>query len=134
MLRAAAVAAALALAACQGIKDMMGVMTALNEHYHLAMNVNLNNGSHLVITLVNAPQADWADIDREAFAHEVAAFAKSHYAHPDALDDITVAFQSKSGAGPVTFTRGGGSYRWKVAELDTVSAPRDSTAAAHATR
>ena len=120
------VGVAVALTACDALKDVMALATALDTQYHVPMNVNINNGSHLVITVVNAPQAEWAEDDRKAFAHEVAAFAKGHYARSASLDDITVVFQSSKSTGPVTVTRGGDSYRWTAAEL--TGPPADSAA------
>lgn len=117
----AALVLAASVAACDGLKDLSTVYTALGEHFHEPMNVNLNNGSHLVITLVNVPERELDDAGREAYAHDVAAFAKSHWPHPGTLDDITVAYSSQSSTGPLTITRSNGVFRWKTDQLATVA-------------
>ncbi|MFL5561468.1 MAG: hypothetical protein ACJ79K_08345 [Gemmatimonadaceae bacterium] len=120
--RALVAAAVIALAGgCEGMKDVMAEASALSDRFHEPMNININNGSHLVITLVNAPERELDDAGREGYAREIAAFAKSHWPHPDALTDITVAYSSQSSTGPLTITRGNGSYRWTADELPNVS-------------
>jgi hypothetical protein len=119
-----ALAFAVVTSGCEGLKDLSTVYTALGEHFHEPMNVNINNGSHLIITLVNAPESALDDAGREAYARDIAAFAKSRWPHPGALDDITVAYSSQSSTGPLTVTRSNGVYRWTVAQLP--DAPADS--------
>ena len=118
----AAIIAALAVSGCEAMKDVMTVSTALNARFHEPMNINFNNGSHLVITLVNAPEHELDDAGREGYAREVAAFAKSRWPHPDQLDDITVAYSSVSKKGVVTYTNTDASFRWRLDELPAVSA------------
>lgn len=120
---------------CEGLKDVVTVATALNGKYHEPMNVNINNGSHLVITLVNAPERELDDARREDYARGIAAFAKSRWPHPGALTDITIAYSSQSSTGPLTITRGNGTYRWDVDQLPNVQADSatDSAAAPPAT-
>ena len=120
----AALLLATGAAGCEGLKDLSTVYTALDEHFHEPMNVNLNNGSHLVITLVNAPERELDDTGREAYARDIAAFAKSRWPHRGTLEDVTVAYSSQSRTGPLTVTRSNGVYRWKIAELP--DAPADS--------
>ena len=121
------IVAAIAVAGCDALKDVMTVSTALDERFHEPMNVNFNNGSHLVITLVNAPESELDSAGREDYARQVATFAKSRWPHPRQLDDITVAYTSVSKKSVVTFTNTTGSYRWRVDELPAL-APGDSAA------
>ena len=125
----AAFAVVALVAGCEAFKDLSAVATALDGRFHEPMNVNINNGSHLVITLINAPERELDDAGREAYAQEIAAFAKSRWPHPHALDDVTVAYSSVSRTGPLTITRGNGVYRWKIDDLPDAPADsaRDST-------
>lgn len=126
---AIAILAAIVVSGCEALKDVSTVYTALDKRFHEPMNVNINNGSHLVITLVNAPEDELDDAGREDYARQVAAFAKSKWPHPGQLDDITVAYSSVSKKGIVTYTNTSASYRWRVDELPA-PAPTDSTGAA----
>ena len=128
------VLAAIAFSGCEAMKDVMTVSTALGKRFHEPMNVNFNNGSHLVITLVNAPEHELDDAGREDYAREVAAFAKSQWPHPNELDDITVAYSSVSKKGVVTYTNTDASYHWRLDELPAAAAgdtaaPRSDSAA-----
>lgn len=133
-LRTAAIAilAAIVVTGCQALKDASALYTALDTRFHEPMNVNINNGSHLVITLVNAPEDELDDAAREDYAREIAAFAKSRWAHPDQLDDITVAYSSVSKKGIVTYTNTSASYRWRLDELPA-PAGTDTNAASPST-
>ena len=128
--------AALALSGCEAMKDVITVSSALDKRFHEPMNVNFNNGSHLVITLVNAPEHELDDAGREDYAREVAAFAKSRWPHPSELDDITVAYSSVSKKGVMTYTNTDASFRWRLDELpaptaaDSAAARSDSAAPA----
>ena len=123
---ALAILAAIAIGGCQSLKDVTTVYAALDKHFHEPMSVNINNGSHLLITLVNAPESALDDAAREDYAREIATFAKSQWPHPDQLDDISVAFSTVSKKGVVTFTNTSGSYRWRIDELQ--APPADSAA------
>ena len=135
-----AIAAAIALAGCEAMKDVMTVSAALDKRFHEPMNINFNNGSHLVITLVNAPESELDEAGREDYARSVAAFAKSSWPHPSQLDDITVAYSSVSKKGIVTYTNTDASFRWRLDELpappaaDTTRSRSDSAAPATANR
>lgn len=126
---AIAILAAIVVTGCEMLKDASALYTALDQRFHEPMNVNINNGSHLVITLVNAPEDELDDAGREDYARQIAAFAKSKWPHPDQLDDITVAYSSVSKKGIVTYTNTSASYRWRLDELPAPAAT-DSTAAA----
>lgn len=126
---AIAILAAIAISGCETLKDASSLYTALDQRFHEPMNVNINNGSHLVITLVNAPEDELDDAGREDYARQIAAFAKSRWAHPDQLDDITVAYSSVSKKGIVTYTNTSASYRWRLDELQAPAAA-DTTAPA----
>jgi hypothetical protein len=119
---ATAVLAAIVVSGCQGLKDVMALYTALDQRFHQPMNVNLNNDSHLVITLVNAPERELDDAGREDYAREIAAFARSRWPHRAQLDDITVAYSSVSKKGVVTYTSTTASYRWRLDELPAPAA------------
>lgn len=107
-------------AGCQQLKDVAAVYGALDEHFHRQMNVTINNNSHLVITVVNAPEHELDDAGREAYARDIAVYAKSRWPHPDALEDITVAYSTVNKTGPITFTNNDRSYRWSASKLSVV--------------
>ena len=118
---AACVALALSIGACKGFADdvraVMSLAQALNERYRQPVKVNINNRSHLVITFQSAPVTASSADEREAFAREVAVFAREKYVNAQTLDDITVAFIDAKSFGPVNVTSSQGSYVWTIAEL-----------------
>lgn len=102
---------------CAGLKDVTTFAPALQEHFHVPANVNVNNGAHLIVTFPNAPASVAGGSGKRAvFAREVAVFAKHTYPHPQEFEDVTVAFVVRS-AGPITSTNTGAPYRWRLAEL-----------------
>jgi len=117
-LRLLALLALPALAACADLKNVMALAEALQVHYHLPANVNINNGSHLAITFQNVDASLKTDsAGRAAFAHDVAVFAKAHYPAAEELDDISIRFATVSSSGPLTTTRTDAPYSFTVAEL-----------------
>jgi hypothetical protein len=117
-----AVAAAAAVIGCSDFKAMFALSAALQKEYHVPANVNLNNRTHLSITLQNLPAGllDGDDSSRQRFARELATFAKSHYAESSRLDDITIAFANVRGYGPVTVTRTDAPFSFRIRELPDV--------------
>ncbi len=107
-----------AMLACADLKAVMALAEALQTEYHMPVNVNINNGSHLTVTFPNDAMAQLklADDDREKFARGVARFAVSHY-HGEAISDVQIAFQSVSSAGPITVTRSEAPFRFTADEL-----------------
>ncbi len=117
-LRLLALALAAMVCGCGALKDVMTLASSLEQQYHRPVNVNIQNGSHLTITLQGGKEDAASDSATSAeLAHEVAAYAMHHYAHPESLEEITVAFASVSSAGPVTVTRTAAPYTFTAAEL-----------------
>jgi hypothetical protein len=109
----------LAVVACDDLRDVMAVSSAVQERYHMAANVRLNNNSHLAITFQNAPVASMKldSAGLEEFARGVAAFAKAHYPKAKQLEDVTVAFSTVSDNGPITIERTEAPHRYLASEL-----------------
>ena len=104
--------------ACVDMKAIMGLADALQTEYHMPVNVNVNNGSHLTVTFPKdaVAQLKLSDEGRADFARGVARFAVSHY-HGEALSDVQIAFQSVSNTGPITVTRTDAPFRFTADEL-----------------
>jgi len=112
-------AGVLAAVGCADLKDIMAVAGAVEKQYHMPVNVNLNNHSHLAITFQNASlesmKLDSTGVD--GFARNVASFAKAHYAKRAELEDVSVVFARVSSTGPLTVTRTDAPYVFKASEL-----------------
>lgn len=109
----------LAAVACDDLRDVMAVSSAVQERYHMAANVRLNNNSHLAVVFQNAPVASMKldSAGLEEFARGVAAFAKAHYPKAKQLEDVTVAFATVSDNGPITITKTDTPHRYLANEL-----------------
>jgi hypothetical protein len=118
-LRWLTLAALVAAAGCDDLKDIMAVAGAVEKQYHMPVHVNLNNGSHLAITFQNASLESMKldSTGADGFARNVAAFAKAHYAKQAELEDVSVVFARVSSAGPLTVTRTDAPYVFKASEL-----------------
>ncbi len=100
------------------VKELVVLQRQLASEYHTnAISVNINNAVHLTVTFANSPMGQLPEDEREGAARGVATFVLRHYPHPDTLRTITVAFSSRTRAGPLTITRGGTAYRFAPAEL-----------------
>ena len=137
MRRIASLAAAvLAVSAvgCADLKAVTTLATALQNEYHVPVNVNVNHngsGSHLVLLFAKFPETKLGPDERAAFARDVARFARAHYAGAAQLTDVTIGSVKRSGAGPVTFTETSVPYRFTMAELDDSTAAADAAPTAH---
>lgn len=118
-LRWLTLAGALSAVGCADLKDIMAVAGAVEKQYHMPVNVNLNNGSHLAITFQNASLESMKldSTGADGFARNVASFAKAHYAKRAELEDVSVVFARVSSAGPLTVTRTDAPYVFKASEL-----------------
>lgn len=119
LLRLIAITAAVLVAGCADIKEIVNLAVAIQQEYKAPANVNVRNKSHLVITFQNAPQAAAKadNVERAEFARGVARFATAHYKKAAELEDITIAFADVSSNGPVTVTRTDAPYRFSMREL-----------------
>jgi hypothetical protein len=119
LLRLIAITAAVLLAGCADLKEIVNLAVAIQQQYKAPVNVNIHNKSHLVITFQNAPQgAVKADnSERAGLAREVAKFAITHYKKAADLEDVTIAFADVSSNGPVTITRTERPYTFSIGEL-----------------
>ena len=116
--RCTAALMAVLLSGCDGFKDTLALSGAIQKQYGVPANVNLTNGSHLIITFQNLPQQTKGDsTDRAKFAAQVASFTKAHYAHADELDDVTIAFAQVKSAGPLTLTRTDAPYTFATKDI-----------------
>lgn len=134
LLFAAAVLAAGAVG-CADLKAVTSLATALQNEYHVPVNVNVNrdgSGAHLVLLFAQFPQSKLGPDERAAFARDVARFARAHYAGAAQLTDVRIGSVKRSGAGPVSFTETSVPYRFTMAELDDSTAVPDAAPAADA--
>ena len=100
------------------LKGLVALQRRLAAEYHTnAISVNINNAVHLTVTFANSPMGQLPEDEREGAARGVATFVLGHYPRADTLRTITVAFSSRTSAGPLTITRGGNAYRFAPAEL-----------------
>jgi hypothetical protein len=103
---------------CAGLQDVMTLANSIRQRYQVPANVNINNGTHLIITFANLPPSVTADsVGRAVFAHDVAEFAEHQYREATKLEDVTIGFSKVSSIGPITVSRTEAPYRWTVAEL-----------------
>ena len=95
---------------CTMVGELKGLVTLqrrLAAEYHTnAISVNINNAVHLTVTFANSPMGQLPEDEREGAARGVATFVLGHYPRADTLRTITVAFSSRTSAGPLTITRG----------------------------
>jgi Mg2+ and Co2+ transporter CorA len=113
-----AIVAAVLATGCADLKEIVNLAVAIQEQFKAPANVNIINGSHMMITFRNAPQAAKSDnTDRAAIAREVARFATTHYTKAAQLEDITIAFAEVSSNGAVTVTRTERPYTFPIREL-----------------
>ena len=105
--------------ACVDMKAIMALAEAIQAEYHMPVNVNVNNGSHLTVTFPteSLAQLKLSDEGRANFARSVARFAVSHYQGEPALSDVRIAFQTVSNAGPLTVTRTDAPFTFTANEL-----------------
>lgn len=113
------VVAAVLLIGCAGLRDLLTLSGALQKQFGAAANVNLSNGSHLIVTFPNLPEETLKAEggDRAKLAADVAHFVKVHYAQANELNDITVAFAQVKSAGPLTMTRTDAHYSFAAKDL-----------------
>ena len=112
------VALTMALLGCGDLKNLVALSSALQEKYHVTPNVNIMNGSHLLITFQNMDDLAKTDsAGRERFAREVATFAKAHYPEANHLEGIAVTFATVRSAGPLTMTNVDAPFSYHPADL-----------------
>jgi hypothetical protein len=104
--------------ACVDMKAIMALAEAIQGEYHMPVNVNVNNGSHLTVTFPTDALAELklSDEGRANFARSVARFAVSHY-QGEPLSDVRIAFQTVSNTGPITVTRTDAPFTFTASEL-----------------
>src|SRR5262245_14329753 len=117
LLRLIAIAAAVLAAGCADLKEIVNLAIAIQEQFKAPANVNIMNGTHMMITFRSAPTgaAKSDNTDRAAIAREVARFATTHYTKAAQLEDITIAFAEVSSSGAVTRTER--PYTFPIREL-----------------
>ena len=104
---------------CADLKALIALSSDLQSQYHMQANVHVSNDRHLTITF---PSADLEAMKldsagRAGFAHDVASFTKSHYQKAAELEDISIAFQSKSSVLGAEVTVTEAPYHFRVSEL-----------------
>ncbi len=112
----------IAVASCADLRDLSALQQDLaREFHHVAVNVNVNNGAYLTVVFQNSQFPSLPDSERAAFAHRVAVFVRDHYRGYARLQNVSVGFASRTGVGPVSYTKSEIPYRFAVGELGSAS-------------
>ena len=112
----------IAVASCADLRDLSALQQDLaREFHHAAVNVNVNNGAYLTVVFQNSQFPSLPDSERAAFARRVAVFVRDHLRGYPRLQSVSVGFASRTGVGPVSYTKSEIPYRFAVAELGSAS-------------
>lgn len=97
--------------------DMAKLQQEISAAYPAdAVQVGINNGHNLTVTLVNSSANKLSGAEQREKAKEIALFAKSHYSNLDGIDTIVISLVQQNGAFGFTmnFTN---NYVFKLSEL-----------------
>src|SRR5262245_12818580 len=97
---AALFAAAVSLAACDGARQAWSMLSAVREVQHQVVlavhednvNVNLNNGQYLTVSLVNSSLKELPEAQKKAKAREIALVAYKAFPSRSTLERVSVVF------------------------------------------
>jgi hypothetical protein len=81
-----------------------------------SVQVNINNGHVLAVSLVNPNANNLPEGDQRGQARVIALFIKDHYAHINSIDTIVVAFVQQRGGFGLTINMTN-NYVFKLSEL-----------------
>src|SRR3954447_8740827 len=103
---------------CSDVKDLLAFNNALQAEYGTPADIKLS-GTHLTITFQNAPKSmltpDSAGLS--STARDVAIFTKRRYPKASQLEDVTIAFATVNGLGPIRVTRTDAPHTFPLREL-----------------
>ena len=116
-LRSLLAVAALGLAACAVLQDLITLQRGLaNEFHTAAINVDVTN-DHLTELFQDSTTAKLPETERADLARRVAGFVRDHYARYDNIADVSVGFAQVKRLGPLTSTRTEVPYAFSRIEL-----------------
>lgn len=114
----------LLLTGCDFVKETAGVLGDLNQlrseltaKTSCDVNLNLNNGSHLAIGLLNSRLKSLPAEQKQALTREIARFALAHYRAGGNLETINVGFVTRKSFLVFNYTDATDNYPFTVAEL-----------------
>ena len=108
----------IAATGCQALGQLQAVLSALQQKFpDEQCNVNISNGSHITVSLINSKMASAPKKEQQAFMLEVARCACNAWPQPGTLSDVSVAFVSHTQVGPVSYNNSAIGARFTPAEL-----------------
>jgi hypothetical protein len=91
-----------------------------------AVEVHLNNGTYLIVSLLNSSLAKLPTDRKQAKALEIAKYAYQDWPQRDALTKITVVFETKYDLGIVHYANAMDNYSFDPAKLKSAGIPADN--------
>jgi len=128
------VAILMLLPACTRLRELKGQIGELmqlranlqQQTREDAVEVHLNNGTHLVVSLLNSSLAKLPTDKKQAKALEIAKYAYQDWPQRDGLTKITVVFETKYDLGVVHYSNAIDNYSFDPAKLKSAAVPADN--------
>ena len=114
----------LLLTGCDFVKETAGVLGELNQlridltaKTACDVSLNLNNGSHLTIGLLNSPFKTLPEEQKKTLTREIARYALARYRGSGKLESIAVCFVAQKSYLVFHYTDSTDNRRYQVADL-----------------
>ena len=102
----------------QSFKELWRLRSQVVETFHLSdVSVNLRNGRHLTVSVVNSPLNRLSKMKQREKARQIAAFVAKSYKPKDTLESVSVVFAAGKSYFIFSYTESSETYRFETAEL-----------------
>jgi hypothetical protein len=114
-LRRAVLGILICLSACHPVRAASSLGKQLHQQFHRSIVVSVDRRTHLILIVPMDTSATAPDTNPDAFARQVAEFARARYGYGTWLKNVTVMLDGEKG--PVS------SYTWTADDLAHAPAP-----------